>query len=150
MDEDQKDLMRFLWIDNIDSKDPHLVTYRYKTVLFGMACSPFCLNATLAYHIKNYYADNEEMANKILSCFFVDDWTGGGSNYQEVIDLYKEAKSCLADGGFNLRKWASNCNDVIETIASCNAENSAEKNLNLDGVSYAKTSVGGLHEIEGD
>ena len=36
MDEQQRDLMRFLWVDDIDSEDPNIVIYRLTRVIFGM------------------------------------------------------------------------------------------------------------------
>ena len=41
VDENQRDLMRFLWLDDVNTEDPSIVTFRNKTFLFGMACSPF-------------------------------------------------------------------------------------------------------------
>ena len=51
---EQRDLMRFLWVNDLKGEEPEIVVFRFKTVLFGMSCSPFCLNATLDYHIKSY------------------------------------------------------------------------------------------------
>ena len=52
--EEQRDLLRFLWVKNWKDEDPEIVVLRFKTVLFGMSCSPFCLNATLDYHTRTY------------------------------------------------------------------------------------------------
>ena len=51
---EQRDLMRFLWVNDLKGEEPEIVVFRFKTVLFGMSCSPFCLNATLDYHIRKY------------------------------------------------------------------------------------------------
>ena len=56
--EEQRDLMRFLWVRNLEDEDPEIIVFRFKTVLFGMSCSPFCLNVTLDYHIKHFYKEN--------------------------------------------------------------------------------------------
>jgi len=44
---EQRDLMRFLWIDDVTKPDPTVEVYRFCRVIFGMNCSPFLLNATL-------------------------------------------------------------------------------------------------------
>ena len=80
VDTDQRDLMRFLWIDDISADDPRIVPYRFCRVIFGMNCSPFLLNATLKYHVNGYYSTTPDLAEKLLSGLYVDDWTGGGAD----------------------------------------------------------------------
>ena len=41
--------MSFLWVRNLEDEDPEIIVFRFKTVLFGMSYSPFCLNATGEY-----------------------------------------------------------------------------------------------------
>ena len=55
IDEEQKDMMRFLWIDDMNKDNPYVEVYRFCRVIFGMKCSPFLHNATLRHHITNYY-----------------------------------------------------------------------------------------------
>ena len=146
---EQRDLMRFLWVKDLKGEEPEIVVFRFKTVLFGMSCSPFCLNATLDYHIRKYYKENTEMAEKVLQDFYIDDWTCGGANKDEAFKLFQEVKTCLAAGGFNLRKWASNSVEVSNHIAAYNKEIPCNKALSNDEEkSYAKISLGGLSEIE--
>ena len=38
VNEGQGNLMRFLWIDDVDKEDPSLVVYRFCRVIFGMNC----------------------------------------------------------------------------------------------------------------
>ena len=104
VDKEQRDFMRFLWIDDINSEDPNIVTYRFCRVIFGMNCSPFLLNATLKYHVTKYYALEPVLAQNTLEGLYVDDWTSGGESDDEVYALYKTTNACFASGGFNLRK----------------------------------------------
>ena len=39
VDEQQRDLMRFLWVDDINSEDPNILIYRFCRVIFGINCS---------------------------------------------------------------------------------------------------------------
>ena len=94
--EEQRDSMRFLWVRNLEDEDLEIIVFRFKTVLFGMSCSPFCLNATLDYHIKHFYKENMEKAEKILRGFYIDDWTCGGADTEEAFELFKEVKTCTA------------------------------------------------------
>ena len=45
---------------------------------------------------------------RALSDLYVDDWTTGGGNDVEALEIYRKANACFAAGNFNLRKWASN------------------------------------------
>ena len=49
--EDNKDVLRFLWMNDIDKAKPEVVVLRFTRVVFGVSSSPFLLNATLKHHI---------------------------------------------------------------------------------------------------
>ena len=152
VDKKQRDLMmRFLCIDDIKNEDPNIVIYRFCRVIFGMNCLPFLLNATLKYHVTKYYALEPVLAQNILEGLYVDDWTSGGKNDDEVYALYKTMNACLASGGFNLRKWASNKKEVIQKIALDRLEKEQPKENephSNEAQSFAKMTVGGLDEID--
>ena len=54
LQEDDRDFTRFLWPENPENPDSKLVTYKFKSVLFGAASSPFLLQATLSHHLNNW------------------------------------------------------------------------------------------------
>ena len=151
VDKQQRDLMCFLWIDDINNEDPNIVTYRFCRVIFSMNCSPFLLNATLKYHVTKYYALEPVLAQNTPEGLYFDDWTSGGENDDEVYAIYKATNACFASGGFNLRKWASNKKEVIEKIVLDRLKKEQlkenEPHSNEDQ-SLAKMSVGGLDEID--
>ena len=66
VDELQRDLMRFLWIDDVTNEDPNIEICRFCRVIFGMNCSPFLLNGTLRHHVTKYYAHDPVSAEYIL------------------------------------------------------------------------------------
>ena len=139
---------RFLWVRNLEDEDPEITVFCFKTVLFGLSCSPFGLNAK-RLHIKHFYKENMEKAEKLLRGFYIDDWTCGGANTEEAFELIKEVKTCLAADGFNLRKWASNSEEVSSQIANYNKTVSSEGEISVEeDKSFAKNSLGGLSEIE--
>ena len=51
--EEDRDVPRFLWVDDIE-KNPEIVVLRFTGVVFGVWSSPFLLNATLKNHIERY------------------------------------------------------------------------------------------------
>ena len=151
VDKQQRDLMRFLWIDDINNEDPNIIIYRFCRVIFGMNCSRFLLNATLKYHVTKYYALEPVLAQNTLEGLYVNDWTSGGENDDEVYALYKTTTACFASGGFNLRKWASNKKEVIEKIALDRLKKEQPKEnepCSNEEQSFAKMTVGGLDEID--
>ncbi|XP_068738691.1 uncharacterized protein [Montipora capricornis] len=151
VDEQQRDLMRFLWVDDVTVDDPNVEVYRFCLVIYGMNCFPFLLNATLRYHVTEYYAHDPALAEHILAGLYLDDLTTGGEDDKETYSIFKETNSCFADGQFNLRKWASNRRGVIEKISSdrTKKEHLERKESAPDQEeSYAKITVGGLDEID--
>lgn len=93
VDEQQRDLMRFLWIDDVRKDDPNIEIYPFCRVIFGMNCSPFLLNAMLRYHGTEYYESDTASAEYILSGLYVDDLTTGGEDDDEP---YKTRQRILA------------------------------------------------------
>jgi hypothetical protein len=44
---------RFLWLSNPSDPQSPLITYRFRSVLFGATCSPFILGPTISKHLEN-------------------------------------------------------------------------------------------------
>ena len=140
-----RDVLRFLWIEDLKKEDPHLVIYRFCRVVFGVNASPFLLNATLQHHI-NHCATSPEFAEILLQSFYVDDLVSGAENTEEAFRLYRESRRCLSKGGFHLRKWASNSIELLEKIEDDCAKTSPSESLEgevlEDTETYAKMTVG--------
>ena len=48
---DDRDALRFLWVDDIGKIPPNPVEMRFTRVVFGISASLFLLNATLYHHL---------------------------------------------------------------------------------------------------
>eukprot|EP00731_Ephydatia_muelleri_P022433 Em0015g16a len=105
---EDRDVLRFLWVDNIEKDFPKLLVLRFTRVVFGVSASPFLLNATLDHHIRKYEAEDPEFVARFLRAIYVDDVTYGGSDIEDVFQLYVKTKKRLLEGGFNIRKFVSN------------------------------------------
>ena len=71
--EEDRDLLRFLWIGNIEENEPEVTVKRFTSVVFGLNCSPFLLGATIKYHVKKYF--NRDFNSEIVDHFLQDLYT---------------------------------------------------------------------------
>ena len=111
-----RDVLRFLWINDPTSEDPNIVVKHFNRVVFGVTCSPFLLNGTVRHHVSNYEVEDPQFVNDFLSSLYVDDFNGGKDSVPEAFQLYTKAKSRMKEGGFNLRKWISNSEKLMQWI----------------------------------
>ena len=116
MIEEDRDVLRFLWVDDIDKFSPEIVVLRFTRVVFGVSSSPFLLNATIKHHIEQYKEADPEFVETFLRSIYVDDLSSGASEVDAAYELYLKSKLRLAEGGFNLRKFASNCPELTSRI----------------------------------
>jgi len=86
--------------------------------MFGVTSSPFLLNVTVRHHVCNYEAEDPQFVNDFLISLYVDDfnWGRGQDSAPEAFQLYTKAKSRMKEGGFNLRKWISNFEKLMQWI----------------------------------
>jgi len=86
--------------------------------MFGVTSSPFLLNVTVRHHVCNYEAGDPQFVNDFLISLHVDDFNGGREqdSAPEALQLYTKVKSRMKEGGFNLRKWISNSEKLIQWI----------------------------------
>ncbi|XP_053380514.1 uncharacterized protein LOC128548907 [Mercenaria mercenaria] len=118
LQENQRDETRFLWIRDIKRpfvNKENVQEYRFCRVPFGVISSPFLLGATIESHLESY---NNSIANKIKDDIYVDNVITGTDTWQEALDLYSVSKRIFSEASMNLREWASNSSDLLESIAS--------------------------------
>ncbi|XP_068675693.1 uncharacterized protein [Montipora foliosa] len=168
--EKDRDVLRFLWVDDIDKSSPETVILRFTRVVFGVSSSPFLLNATIKHHIEQYKEADPEFVEKFLRSIYVDDLiiSSGASEVDAAYELYLKSKLRLAEGGFNLRKFVSNSPELTNRIQSnetrkSNADTSSVESGHLqssqallegnvvseEDKTYAKSMLGGVEEISG-
>jgi len=109
---EDSDALRFLWVDDPFSANPHLVTYRFTRVVFGVSSSPYLLNSTIQHHFGKYSSTHPDLVAKLLQSFYVDDLVCGGDNDEEAHAHYLFAKDVLSQASFNLRKFVTS-SDVL-------------------------------------
>ena len=105
IDPSDRDVLRFLWVKDINDPNSHIEVYRFNRVAFGVNSSPFLLNAVLRYHTNSYKDKDPEFALKLANSFYVDDLVCGADNLENAKELFTKSRERLKEGGFNLRKW---------------------------------------------
>lgn len=136
--EDQNAL-RFLWRDTDAQPTKH---YAMTSLIFGANCSPF-----IAQFIKNKNAQlfsktKPEAVRAIVSSHYMDDYIDSMSTESEAIKLINDISSVHSYGGFEMRGWTSNINNVLSHLPreklsdniKChviNGENTSQRTLGM-------------------
>ena len=105
---EDRDFLRFLWVDDPFKEKSELQILRFTRVVFGVSSSPFLLNATVRYHLESHVDTHQELVERIQRSIYVDDIVSGSTSEEEAYTVYSESKKLLKTAGFNLRKFASN------------------------------------------
>ena len=130
--DDQK-LIRILW--RSEQTEP-VREYALKTVTYGTASAPYLATKSLQY-LASLNRHQFPRAAKILEeDFYVDDCLTGTSDITDAKRLYHELISLMQNGCFNLRKFSSNSQELLNEIPLENLE--CVQTLELDPDSAIK------------
>ncbi|KAL0858718.1 hypothetical protein ABMA27_011195 [Loxostege sticticalis] len=104
--------------------------YRMLRVSFGSASAPYLAVRTLQQVAHDEGDKYPEAKERTLRDFYMDDLMTGCDTEEEAIMIYKEMNEMLMKGGFELRKWTSNKEEVLNAIE--NGQGTGEReNVNL-------------------
>ena len=106
INEKDRDFLRFLWFDNVFSKQPKIVRNRFARVIFGVTSSPYLLNETNRKHGQKYDFDID-FVNTVFNSFYVHDFVGRENSLEGAVLLFKKLKLRFL-GLFHLKKWKTN------------------------------------------
>ena len=149
---EDRDVLRFLWVGDVNSAEPKIVEYRFARVVFGVTSSPFLLNATLLKHIPSYEREDPEFVNRMLRSLYVDDLSLSLEDVDKAFELYLKSRKRMAQGGFNLRKWLTNSRPLMKKIKEMESQREFSiqteraNQLDEDDEIYNRIMVGGLEE----
>ena len=82
-----RDVLRFLWVDDPTSEAPRIVLKRFNRVVFGVTSSPFLLNGTIRHNVTSHESEDPQFVNEFLNFLYVDDFNGGKDNDSEAFQL---------------------------------------------------------------
>lgn len=108
--------LRFLWWRDGDTSLP-LIECQLTVHLFGATSSPSCAN----YALRKTASDNEQRFSKnaidtLKNNFYVDDMLKSVATSTDAIKLQQEVTTLCKRGGFKLKKFVSNCPEVLNSL----------------------------------
>ena len=140
INERDRNFLRFLWIQDIEKEDPEIVIKRFTSVVFGLTSSPFLLGATLNHHMRKYEDINPKFIDQFLNDLYMDDNITGFDDLIIGFDYYLYVKTLMKEGGFIVRKWLSNCQELSKKIKGYEQEyfneDSVEEYNKVLGISW--------------
>ncbi|XP_029659434.1 uncharacterized protein LOC115233264 [Formica exsecta] len=131
VNEAQIPLQRILWRNQVTDD---IKTYELITLTYGTASASF-----LAIKVIQQLADLEENEFPIGASiarrdFYVDDLITGANSKEDALMIRDQAAALLKKGGFLLRQWASNSQELLKGIGESSTTN-ALLELDKDGTS---------------
>ena len=99
IDKNNRNFLRFLWLDEVFSNEATIVRNRFARVVFGVTSSPFLLNGVIRKHLGRYQYDfDDEFVQRLIDSFYVDDFAGGANSLERLNELFKKLKLRFIDG----------------------------------------------------
>ncbi|UYV83662.1 hypothetical protein LAZ67_23001961 [Cordylochernes scorpioides] len=125
------DYQRILWRP---SPEEPVVDYRLLTVTYGTSSAPFLAMRTLQQLAEDEGQNYPEASRVTLNDFYVDDLLTGAQTIAEAKELIDQLTDLMKKGGFHLRKWNSNCHEIVSHVEEMNEE----KKINLEKGAISK------------
>ena len=150
VDDKDRDVFRFIWVDDINKEDPKLQIYRLTRVVFGVSSSPFLLNATIKFHLESFMESHQLVVERLLQSTYVDDIVSGASTEDEAFEFFTQAKELFRRGGFNLRKFLTNSKELQLRSNQSEEVSCLANSIDPSTETYAQTVLGTQSPTEPD
>lgn len=133
LEEDKNKFCFFMYENN------KLISYRYKTLIFGLNVSPFILSFILKKHAEKFADD---FCTRVLkNNFYVDNLVISHNSVESLTAAYKTTLARMKGGNFDLRSWVSNSTELNATFQNDGVFVEHKTNIeNLLGYKYCYES----------
>jgi len=111
--EEDRVYQHILWRN---SPSDEVQEYELCTVTYGVSSSPFLAIRCLQQLNFDDGPDFPLVKDVLLSDTYVDDIFVGADTLEEILKAKSQIIGLLNRGGFSLKKWASNCPEILNTI----------------------------------
>lgn len=114
-----------------------LKTFALNTVTFGTTSAPYLAVKTLIRLSEDEKVSYPKGAECLRNGFYVDDCIYGADTVAEALEIQNQTRMILRSAGFHLRKWSSNCEELLSSVPESDRE--TKTLLNFDLKSSVKT-----------
>lgn len=111
--EKDRHFQRFLFRDD-KSKEPD--TYEMSVMTFGASCSPCTAQFVKNKNATVFLSTHPRAANAIIENHYVDDLMDCEHSEKEMIQLLEDVRMIHASGGFKIRNFISNSDNVLKAL----------------------------------
>lgn len=112
INEADRKYLRFIW-----KRNGKFVLYEFNRVVFGINASPFLAQLVSQENAKKHQEEYPRAAEVILNSTYMDDCMDSVKNETEAIQLKNDLKTIWKRAGMDAKKWATNSEEVLETIS---------------------------------
>lgn len=113
--EADRDYQRILWRSSMNEP---IQDFRLNIVTYELSCAPFLAVRCVRYLASNANEQLRQASQVLLNDLYVDDVLTGVNSSREAVELIKQLKKLLNDGGFEPHKWRSNCKEILRELGS--------------------------------
>ncbi|XP_073950857.1 uncharacterized protein [Choristoneura fumiferana] len=135
VNDEDSEYQRILWRDNPDQE---IKEYKLLRVTFGTSAAPYLAVKSLIQVAKDEGKDFPLAAERVKNEFYMDDLMSGCEKEEEAVEIYKQMTELLRRGGFELQKWASNSQALLEQIRDANSRKEEDKRIEVKQESVNK------------
>lgn len=118
--EDQRPLQRIVWRSSVSDS---LQVFNLNTVTYGQASSAFLAIRCLFQLAEECESTHPCISSIIRQDFYVDDLLTGTNSKEDAIYIIKAITNILRSGKFELRKWASNDPEILNSVSDSSLTN---------------------------
>lgn len=129
VDDRDIDYQRIVWRNN---SSEGIQDYSLNRLTFGTSSAAYVAIKSMMQLATDEMSKYPEAANVILKDVYVDDVISGGDDVDSVCELQRDLMTMMQSGGFCLKKWASNKNEVLLQIPEDDREVEIPVELNAD------------------
>ena len=90
--DDNKDMVRFLWLKEPNDPNSELVQLRFTRLVFGLRPSPAILSSTIRHHLETQKDADPQLIELLKKSLYVDDFVSGADNEKEACEISSNAK----------------------------------------------------------
>ncbi|XP_065361898.1 uncharacterized protein LOC135955477 [Calliphora vicina] len=105
---------RFLWRDGNTANPPY--EYEMVVMTFGAACSPSSALYVMKTNARDHRAFHPRAIEAICDHHYMDDFVDSFDSVEEAVSISKQVREIHKNGGFELRGFISNSDEVITTL----------------------------------